>query len=50
MKSKIVKPKKIKLQLEEGRLKVAQDELAKFKAELEKIQAILGDLREKFTR
>jgi dynein heavy chain len=49
-KSKIVKPKKIFLQIQEGRLQVAQKELAKAQEELQEIQKLLADLKEKFSK
>ena len=48
-KSKIVKPKKIFLAIQEGRLAVAKKELAKAQEDLKQIQQYLAELKEKFT-
>jgi len=49
-KSKIVKPKKIFLAIQEGRLAVAQKELAKAQEDLKYIQGILAQLKESFQK
>jgi dynein heavy chain, axonemal len=49
-KSKIVKPKKINLALQEGRLQVATNELRKSQADLDAIRAYLGQLRESYSK
>jgi dynein heavy chain len=41
-KSKIVKPKRVYLQIQEGRLQVAMNELRKAQTELEQIKAYLA--------
>lgn len=49
-KSKIVKPKKVYLQIQEGRLEVAKKELAKAEADLGEIKAYLAKLKESFQK
>lgn len=49
-KSKVVKPKKENLIIQEGRLAVAQNELRKAQNELASIQAMLAQLKENFSK
>lgn len=50
LKSKIVKPKKIFLAIQEGRLAVAQKELARSQEDLRQIQALLAELKESYSK